>query len=152
MKRKMSISLLLALLPLHFLSAQSSHVSWTCEYEKISDNLFELSITANPTTGWHIYDTTRTESGPLPTSIVFSTESREAPHLVGSMEVEAKLVSQYDKDYMAQVGYYDGSAKFTQKLRTKSTPTKIVVELEWMACSATTCEPPSNKKLEITLH
>ena len=152
MRKKLLVSLLLALWPLQFLSAQDSHVSWACEYEKISDNLFELTISAKPESGWHIYDIAPNEGGPIPTSIVFKTKSGETPDLVGSMEVEAKLVSHYDRDYMAQVGYYDGPAKFTQKLRTKTVPAKIVVELEWMACSDANCEPPSNKKLEITLY
>lgn len=151
MKRKVLILGLLALLPLVSVCAQNRHVRWSYESEKISENLFKISITANVDAGWHIYDTTRNDLGPLPTSIVLLTESGQAAELEGDMEVSGKLVTYYDRDYRTNVAYYDGTTTFTQKVRTGSSPAVLVAELEWMACNNVSCEPPSSEKLEIRL-
>ena len=101
---KLSITLIFSTLCAISLNAQTRHVQWTYESKEISEDLYEISITAVPDFGWHIYDTLKTEFGPTATSVNFD-ESAGA-ETVGKLEIDGKLHKFYDDAFMMEVGYF----------------------------------------------
>lgn len=142
---KLSITLILSAICAISLNAQTRHVQWTYESKEISKNLYEISITAIPDFGWHIYDTLKTDFGPTATSIVFD----ESAETVGNLEIDGKLHKFYDDAFMMEVGYFEGNVTFRQKIRLPAGEGSVSAQLEWMSCNNTNCDRPATETVEI---
>lgn len=142
---KLSITLILSALCAISLNAQTRHVQWTYESKEISKDLYEISITAVPDFGWHIYDTLKTDFGPTATSIVFD----ESAEPVGNLEIDGKLHKFYDDAFMMEVGYFEGNVTFRQKVRLPAGEGSVSAQLEWMSCNNTNCDRPATETVEI---
>lgn len=142
---KLSITLILSAICAISLNAQTRHVQWTYESKEISKNLYEISITAIPDFGWHIYDTLKTDFGPTATSIVFD----ESAETVGNLEIDGKLHKFYDDAFMMEVGYFEGNVTFRQKIRLPAGEGSVSAQLEWMSCNNTNCDRPATETIEI---
>lgn len=142
---KLSITLILSALCAISLNAQTRHVQWTYESKEISKDLYEISITAVPDFGWHIYDTLKTDFGPTATSIVFD----ESAETVGNLEIDGKLHKFYDDAFMMEVGYFEGNVTFRQKVRLPAGKGSVSAQLEWMSCNNTNCDRPATETIEI---
>ena len=143
--KKLSITLIFSALCAISLNAQSRHVQWTYESKEISQDLYEISITAVPDFGWHIYDTLKTDFGPTATSIVFD----ESAEPVGNLEIDGKLHKFYDDAFMMEVGYFEGNVTFRQKVRLPAGEGSVSAQLEWMSCNNTNCDRPATETVEI---
>ena len=142
---KLSITLIFSTLCAISLNAQTRHVQWTYESKEISEDLYEISITAVPDFGWHIYDTLKTDFGPTATSIVFD----ESAEPVGNLEIDGKLHKFYDDAFMMEVGYFEGNVTFRQKVRLPAGEGSVSAQLEWMSCNNTNCDRPATETVEI---
>ena len=142
---KLSITLIFSALCAISLNAQTRHVQWTYESKEISKDLYEISITAVPDFGWHIYDTLKTDFGPTATSIVFD----ESAEPVGNLEIDGKLHKFYDDAFMMEVGYFEGNVTFRQKVRLPAGEGSVSAQLEWMSCNNTNCDRPATETIEI---
>lgn len=142
---KLSITLIFSTLCAISLNAQTRHVQWTYESKEISKDLYEISITAVPDFGWHIYDTLKTDFGPTATSIVFD----ESAEPVGNLEIDGKLHKFYDDAFMMEVGYFEGNVTFRQKVRLPAGEGSVSAQLEWMSCNNTNCDRPATETIEI---
>ena len=142
---KLSITLILSAICAISLNAQTRHVQWTYESKEISKDLYEISITAVPDFGWHIYDTLKTDFGPTATSIVFD----ESAETVGNLEIDGKLHKFYDDAFMMEVGYFEGNVTFRQKVRLPAGKGSVSAQLEWMSCNNTNCDRPATETVEI---
>ena len=142
---KLSITLILSALCAISLNAQTRHVQWTYESKEISKDLYEISITAVPDFGWHIYDTLKTDFCPTATSIVFD----ESAEPVGNLEIDGKLHKFYDDAFMMEVGYFEGNVTFRQKVRLPAGEGSVSAQLEWMSCNNTNCDRPATETIEI---
>ena len=127
------------------LSITLRHVQWTYESKEISEDLYEISITAVPDFGWHIYDTLKTDFGPTATSIVFD----ESAEPVGNLEIDGKLHKFYDDAFMMEVGYFEGNVTFRQTVRLPAGKDSVSALLEWMSCNNTNCDRPATETVEI---
>lgn len=145
--KKLYITLILSSICAISLNAQSKHVQWTYESKEISENLYQISIAAQPDFGWHIYDTLKTDFGPTATSITFDKSS--GAETVGNLEISGKLHKSYDETYMMNVGYYEGKVVFTQKIRIPAGTDRIKAEVEWMSCNDVNCDRPAVQTLDI---
>ena len=144
---KLSITLIFSTLCAISLNAQTRHVQWTYESKEISEDLYEISITAVPDFGWHIYDTLKTEFGPTATSVNFD-ESAGA-ETVGKLEIDGKLHKFYDDAFMMEVGYFEGNVTFRQTVRLPAGKDSVSALLEWMSCNNTNCDRPATETVEI---
>ncbi len=115
-------------------------VKWTFEQNEAGPGEAELSLIANIDRGWHVYSMDLPTGGPIPTSFYF-TESEDY-ELVGEMEAP-DYIEKFDKAFEMILGYYEGKAVFTQKIKFE--PGKqfnVTGELEFMACDDKRCLPP----------
>ena len=147
--KKLSITLIFSALCAISLNAQSRHVQWTYESKEISPDLYEISITAEPDYGWHIYDTVRTEFGPAATRIDFDTS--DGTETVGDLEIDGKLHRFYDDVFKMEIGYFEGKVVFRQKVRVPENAESVGAQIEWMACTDTNCDRPTVENIEIPI-
>lgn len=147
--KKLLVTLILSAFCSILSNAQPRHVRWTYESKAIAENLFQISITAEPDPGWHVYDTLKTDFGPTATSVSFDTSG--GVETVGELEISGKLHKSYDDAYMMEVGYFEGPVTFVQKLRLPSSVNSVKADVEWMSCNDINCDRPSQETMEITV-
>lgn len=145
--KKLLATLFLSAFCLILANAQSQHVRWTYESKAISENLFEISITVTPEPGWHVYDTLKTDFGPVAT--VVSIGTADGVKVVEGPEVNGKLRKSYDKDYMMEVGYFEGPVTFIHKVDVPAGVESISADLEWMSCNNVNCDRPAQETIKI---
>jgi hypothetical protein len=56
----------------HFAIAQASPVTWSFRPKKISDSTYEIALSANSQSSWHIYSQYTPAGGPVPTKFTFN--------------------------------------------------------------------------------
>ena len=131
------------------ISAQAqveSHVKWAYAAKKISATEAVLFIKATVDNGWHIYSQTVKEGGPVKTSFTFTPSKEYA--LVGAT-VEPKPITKYEKVFGMNVGYFENSVVFQQKVKLKAGKPVIKGKLEFMTCNDQKCLPPDEVEFSI---
>lgn len=115
-------------------------VSWSFSTEKLSENQFELRISATIDEGWSIYGINLPDGGPIPTSIEFS-QSQDYK-LVDSLIYPQPKVK-YDPNFDMELSMFDKQVDFIQVVEVLSDgPFTIKGEVGWMSCDAERCLPP----------
>lgn len=87
--------------------------------------------------GFHLYSSDNTGDGPTPLSIKFHLlEGAEAS---GSIIPGPGAVKGYDDNFMMDVVYYDGEAKFTQKIKLLGGAYRIEGTVTYQSCGEGQC-------------
>ena len=145
---------LIALLFVSFLSIQAqgiSPVSWSFGSKKISENVYELQMTATIQQGWHLYAQTQpADAIAQPTS--FSFNKNPLVMLDGKIKEVGKLEKFKDEKLGVSANQYSNQVIFIQKVRLKGkAKTNITGKLEFQTCNDQKCLPPKTINLAITL-
>ena len=121
-------------------------VNWDTSVEKINDSEFDLLITAEIESGWHLYSQNVPEGGPIPTSIKIPLDESKY-QLIGSVQ-EGEGHEEYDNVFEMDIKYFESKAVFKQRIRLLSSE-KITINgvLEFMVCDDTNCLPPTEVDL-----
>lgn len=147
MKRLVVLLLLIS----NFVNAQILEpAKWNFKAEKINDTEFKLTFTANLDHGWAIYSQHIDKGGPVPTSFFF--EENNAIEFIGEVE-ESNLNKKTSQDPLFDnmtVSKFTKQAVFTQKVKVKDLQTKLKGSVNFMACDAERCIPPSDENFEFT--
>jgi thiol:disulfide interchange protein DsbD len=149
---KKIFSLMLCLVAGSFLAIADvkDPVSWSFTAKKKSDNSYDVVITANVSSPWHIYSMTSPKGAGLPTKISF--KKNPLVTVVGAVKENGKLESEYSKDFEATVKYYSNKVEFIQNVKVKGTAkTNISGTIEYMVCNDERCLPPATKTFDIKL-
>ncbi len=120
-------------------------VKWDTSVEKISENEFDLVITANIESGWHLYSQNIPEAPirPIPTSFKFEVVKKDF-ELVGKT-TEGEGHEEHDPVFDMVIKYFEDQAVFKQRVKILSN-SKITIKgaLEFMVCDDTNCLPPTD--------
>ena len=125
-------------------------VKWTFASKKINDKTYELHITATIGQGWHLYAQEAGE-GPVPTSFKFSKN----PLIVttGKVKENGKLHKAFDKNFDAELKYYEQQVVFIQTVTVKgNAATKVKGSVEYMVCDGHQCLPPKEVEFAISVN
>lgn len=126
-----------------------AHVKWSYAAKKVSATEAVVFLKATIDNGWHIYSQTVKEGGPVKTSFTFTPSKEYA--LVGKT-IEPKPVTKFEKVFGMNVGYFENSVIFQQKVRLKSQNVKSVSgKLEFMTCNDQKCLPPDEVTFSVPL-
>ncbi|RNI34912.1 hypothetical protein EFY79_14655 [Hanamia caeni] len=141
------------LLAANFLFAQIQNpVSWTTSSKKINDKTYEVHLTANLNSGWHIYSQHTPEGGPVPTSLTFTKNP------LVTVEGKAKEVGKLEQHVEPLFGNIDvkqfsNKVDFVQLVKLKApVKTSVNVAVEFMVCNDKQCLPPKTEKLSVALN
>ncbi len=129
----------------------SAQVSWSePSIVELEPNIYELKITAQIDEGWHIYDTQKSESGVLPTTLTLSLP--DGVELLGELQTSKPPTRYYDDVFDMEIAYFDGSVTLSQSFKmVRVTTQKIGVGVEWMACNDGSCTPPDELSFELQI-
>ncbi len=117
-------------------------VKWSTSTEKVNDSDFELVLTADIESGWHLYSQKVPEGGPIATTISF-TEDPESFQLLGSPE-EGEGHEEFDNVFEMDIKYFETRAVFRQRVRVLTDEkTTVVGAVEFMVCDDANCLPPT---------
>ncbi|MCW3094252.1 MAG: sugar transporter [Ferruginibacter sp.] len=139
-------------LVLFFAAANAQQkISWSYAAKKLADNKYEIHITANPPSGWHIYSQLTPDGGPIPTTFKFNNNALLA--LQGKVGEKGKVITYFDKNFKVNVKYFEGKADFVQVVMLKGKiKTNVSGEVESMICNDRVCMPPTTEKFSISLN
>ncbi|MEO5943424.1 MAG: protein-disulfide reductase DsbD domain-containing protein [Ferruginibacter sp.] len=122
-------------------------VRWSYTVKKTGDKTYELHMTANVSSKWHIYAQNAGE-GPVPTSFSFAKNGLVS--LDGSVKEVGKLEKLYDNNFHSELKFYQNKVDFVQKIKLKS-PVATVVNgtVTFMVCDDSKCLPPKDVPFSI---
>lgn len=126
-----------------------AHVKWAYAAKKTSPTEATLLIKATMDNGWHIYSQTVKEGGPIKTSFTFKPSKDYV--LVGKT-MEPKPTTKFEKVFNMNVGYFENTVVFQQKIKLKNKNAQAVAgKLEFMTCNDQKCLPPDEVVFSIPL-
>ncbi len=128
-----------------FLNAQIVNpTKWEFDSKQIGDEV-DLIFKATIESGWHLYDTSLPEGGPIATSFVF--EDSTLFDFVGEILKDPQPEIHFDETFQMNVGYFNTQAVLIQKIKLKSNnPAEIKGFVLFMSCNDETCTPPEESK------
>ena len=143
MKRRITLSwLLIALICLPMFAQMQDPVRFKTEWKTLSANEAEIIFTGTMDQGWHVYSTDLQEGGP--TSATFNIDKIEGAELVGKLTPIGKEIKQMDPIFEMEVKFFEGTAKFSQKVKLTGGNYLITGYLEYGACNDQNCLPPTS--------
>jgi DsbC/DsbD-like thiol-disulfide interchange protein len=125
-------------------------VSWSYEAKKKSDGVYEIVITAELSSPWHLYSQNTGKGGPIPTKITFKPNPLVTK--TGSVKEIGKVEKHFDENFKTDVLYYSGKVEFVQTVKLKgNSKTNIAGTVEYMVCDDSKCLPPTKKTFDLKL-
>ena len=124
-------------------------VKWSFS-SKQSGQEVQLIFKAIIDQGWHLYDTSLPDGGPVPTSINYSDSSLF--ELTGELKKNPQPVQIFDKAFQMDLRYFNRQVEFIQTIRLKSDKAVTVSGyVEFMVCDDEKCLPPTEADFEFKL-
>ena len=127
-------------------------VSWTFTAKKTADKTYEVHLTANIQSGWHIYSQTQPDDAiAIPTSVTIN--NNPLVKLDGKIKEVGKLEKYTDETVMATNHQYSNKVDFVQVVKLKSTAkTNVTGSVEFQTCDDKKCLPPKTVNFNIALN
>jgi len=116
-------------------------VKWSFSKEKVSDNVYDLLITATVEKGWSFYAQDIPAGGPVATSFVF--EPSTGYKLIGKT-IQPKAKTKYDPNFEMELSMFSDKTTFKQRVElTGDKDVTIKGYVEFMCCNDKSCLPPT---------
>ncbi|HBL76663.1 MAG: disulfide bond formation protein DsbD [Bacteroidetes bacterium GWF2_42_66] len=117
-------------------------VKWKFDSKNLGNNEMELIFMAEIESGWHLYDTSLPEGGPISTSINYSDSTKF--EFVGELQKDPAPTEVFDKTFQMQLRYFSNTVVLKQKIKiTGKDVSEITGYVEFMSCNDETCTPPA---------
>jgi hypothetical protein len=141
MKRTLFTAVILTCFFAHLQAQILAPVKWSYAAKDIGHNEAMLFIKATIEPGWHLYSQYIKDGGPVKTSFAFSPNG--GYKLIGK-PFEPKAISKFEKVFGIEVGYFENSVVFQQKIKVSKKRLVVKGNLEYMVCNDKQCLPPDN--------
>jgi len=127
-------------------------VSWAFTAKKTSDKTYEVHLTANIQSGWHIYSQTQPDDAiAVPTSVTIN--NNPLVKLDGKIKEVGKLEKYKDETVKATNHQYSTKVDFVQVVKLKSSAkTNVTGNVEFQTCDDKKCLPPKTVNFNIALN
>jgi DsbC/DsbD-like thiol-disulfide interchange protein len=135
-----------------FAQAQFANpVQWTFTSKKIADKTFEVYLTANIQSGWHLYSQNQPKDAVnIPTEVLFNKNPLVT--IDGKTAEVGKMELYRDKKLKISANQYANKVVFVQKIKVKSAAkTTISGSLEYQTCDDKKCLPPKKELFKVAL-
>lgn len=121
-------------------------VKWSYAAKKTSKTEATLYLKASIEEGWHLYSQSIPDGGPVKTSFKFTPA--KTYKLVGKT-TEPKPIVKFEKAFDMNVGYFENSVIFQQKIKLTGANATVKGTLEFMVCDDSQCLPPETVEFSI---
>lgn len=147
---KKSFFLALMMLGVVLVKAQNP-ISWTFSAKKIADKTYEVHMTANIQTGWHLYSQTQPDDAiAIPTG--FKLNSNPLLTLDGSIKEIGKVEKFHDAKLDLSANQYSNKVDFVQVVKLKANAkTNLTGNVEYQTCNDERCLPPKTVNFSIAI-
>ena len=125
-------------------------VKWSFHSKKLSGLLYDIQMTAEIASPWHLYSQFTPEGGPLPTKISFNKN----PFLLteGLTREQGALQQKHEEVFGVDVKYFNNEVNFVQRVRLKKAiKTSMTGKLQFMVCNDQQCLPPTTIEFSVAL-
>jgi thiol:disulfide interchange protein DsbD len=130
---KLISTLLFTLCALSGLAGQEDPVAWNPQVNQLSEDEYELVLTATIDEGWHVYSQHTPEGGPLPTEFTY-VGADEAYQLLGPTG-ESETHTAYSEIFEVDETFFKGKAVFRQKIKLlKPGLSQVRLDLFYQVC------------------
>ena len=149
---KKFVFILFSIFIISALSAQTLNpVSWTFNSKKISDNIYEIQMTASIQQGWHLYSQSQPKDAiAQPTSFLFN--KNPLVELDGKVKELGNLEKFKDKELDISANQYSNKVVFTQRVKLKGkAKTNVTGKLTYQTCNDEKCLPAKTINLSVAL-
>ena len=136
-----------------FASAQTTlnPVSWSFTSKKISDNVYEIKMTATIIKGWHLYAQTQPKDAVAEPTVI-SFNKNPLIELDGKVKEVGKMQKYKDKELGISANQYSNEVVFLQKVKLKGkAKTNVTGTLRYQTCNDEKCLPSKTVNLSIAL-
>jgi hypothetical protein len=142
MKLKWIIAILLVNMTLLRAEAQIlTPVHWSYSAKMVGAGEAEVFATATIDDGWHVYSQHIKDGGPVKTTFTFKPSPEYA---TDGATMEPKPIVRMESVFNMNVGFFEHSVVFRQKIKLKASQTTIKGTLEYMTCNDHQCLPPED--------
>ena len=126
-------------------------VSWTFGSKKISDNVYEVKMTATIQNGWHLYAQTQPKDAiAIPTTFEFT--KNPLVQLDGKVKESGKLEKFTDNDLGVSANQYSRQVVFTQRVKLKGkAASNLSGNVTFQTCDDKKCLPPKTVTFNVAL-
>ncbi|HHV85572.1 MAG TPA: thiol:disulfide interchange protein [Petrimonas sp.] len=117
-------------------------INWKFSLQDKGNGEVELVADATIQQGWHMYDSKIPDNGPYPTSLSF--DELKGAEVLGDFHATGKQATvKYDPVFQMNIGTFDNSAKFIQRLKvTDKDNFSVAGDVRAQACDDQSCTPP----------
>ena len=136
--KKLSIVILILLSSISVYSQILTPVTWDSEVKEVEGDTITLLMYASIIENWHLYTQNIPEGGPIPTTFTFDNPNNDF-ELIGET-TESESHSSFDKIFEMELGYFDVSATFTQKVKLLNKDLSAInVLVDFQSCDDEKC-------------
>lgn len=123
-------------------------VKWSATAIEADDTTYEVRLTATIEEGWHIYD-----FGPYAEDLFISTTeiTIDGAEKVGEITASKAPHRAFDDVYEAEIGTWEGTVVFTQKVKADAEPKTLAINVYYGACNDQSCLPPASEDLTVKI-
>jgi hypothetical protein len=132
-------------------NAQLNPVSWSFTSKKIADKTYEIHLTANMQSGWHLYSQVQPEDAiAIPTG--FKINSNPLMSLEGKIKEVGKMEKFHDAKLEVSANQYADKVDFVQVVKLKANvKTNLTGSVEYQTCDDKKCLPPKTVNFSIAV-
>jgi thiol:disulfide interchange protein DsbD len=126
-------------------------VSWSFSSKKIADKTFEIHLTADIQSGWHLYSQEQPgDAIAIPTSVTLQNNPLLTP--AGKAKEVGKMEKFTDKSLGVSANQYSKKVDFVQVVKLKANAkTNVAGSVEFQTCNDKKCLPPKTVNFSIAL-
>jgi len=134
-----------------FLLHAQSPVSWSFNSKKISEKTYEVHLTANIQSGWHLYSQDQpSDAIAIPTSVTIN--NNPLLKFDGKVKEVGSMEKFQDKNLGISAHQYSNKVDFVQVVKIKSNAkTNVSGSVEFQTCDDKKCLPPKTVNFNIAL-
>ena len=131
--------------------ASAQRVSWNLAARPLETDVWELTLSGDIESGWHIYDLPDGQSQG-PDATVISLLPVEGFVWEQAWTPAPAPDRRFDPMFGQTIGTFQGKVDFVSRVRkTVADSLTLFCRVEWMACSATACTPPDEAECSVVL-
>ena len=132
------------------ISAQNP-VTWTFTSKKLTDNSYEIRMTATIEKGWHLYSQAQPEDA-VADPTTFTITNNPLIELSGKIKEVGKMEKFHDKELEISANQYSEKVDFVQIIKLKGkAKTSFSGSVEYQTCDDKKCLPPKTVNFKVAL-
>jgi len=132
------------------ISAQNP-VTWTFTSKKLTDNSYEIRMTATIEKGWHLYSQAQPGDA-VADPTTFTITNNPLIELSGKIKEVGKMEKFHDKELEISANQYSEKVDFVQIIKLKGkAKTSFSGTVEYQTCDDKKCLPPKTVNFKVAL-